>query len=166
MKITTLILLVVSLFAHGVAAELVTGSVDLPVTSGKPIHFSLPTGWKATVAGTKLVLLPPQGSPHIQLWAVMQTSVADAVSALPATIEGEVKQFKPTAINDLTLAGGAAKHVLADGVEVDDGDEARVEAFVFTVGKQVVVACAHGEGPGAADRRTELTAILTTAAAP
>lgn len=160
----TLALALIALSAIA-AAEPVTGSVELPAGAGAAVRFTLPEGWSAVVAGPKLVLLPPQRTPHIQVWSVAQPSLDAAVAALPATVADEVKQFAATASEDLTLAGAAAKHVTATGVEADDGDEATAECFVFSVAGHTLVACAHGEGDGPAKRRDELAAVLGTATA-
>ena len=154
----TAIILTLALTALGAAEPPATLALS---AGGKPVAAtSLPAGWKTAVAGEKITIIPAQGRPHIQVWPVAARTVAEAETGLDALIVSEVKEFKPTAKTDLTVAGKPARQLSGTGVEADDGDPGNAEVTLFSIGTQVFVLVSHGEGPGVADRHDDLAKLL------
>ena len=92
-------------------------------TDGKPVvTVTLPTGWSSVMSGEKMVLLPPGGAPHVQMWQLSAASVADAETNAATAIVSQVTEFKLTSATALTIAGNPARQLVGTGLEADDGD--------------------------------------------
>ncbi len=152
--------LILSIALAGAAEPAATLSL---VVAGKPVASSaLPAGWSTTATGDKLVIMPVQKRPHIQVWPVAATTVADAEKTISALIVSEVKEFAPNKREDLTVAGKAARFLAGPGVEADDGDPGNAEVTIFAVGTKVFVLVSHGEGTGPTERHGDLATVLAT----
>lgn len=153
-----------SVLLVGIAAAAETAVVT---ADGKPaVRFTLPAGWSSATSEQKLVLLPSGGAPHIQIWRLASSSVADAEKELATLVVSEVTKFKATSSSDLTVAGNPARQVIGTGEEADDGDPANAEVTVFTVSGKVYLLIAHGEGDGTKKKHGDVAAVLASATAP
>ena len=130
----------------------------------KPAIFTwtLPTGWTVQSTETKIVLFPTQKTPHIQIWAVGSSDVADAEKTISSLIVSEVKDFKVGTRSDLKIGETTARVLIGTGLEADDGDPSNAEVTIFPVGKQLYVLVAHGEGEGAKARHDDVKALVTS----
>ncbi len=137
--------------SHGAAVVTLTVAKDAKVTTteGK------------TVIDTKE---PPM---YLCIWVAPKAKTVDeAVQKVGEVIKSEFTDFKVKKTATVKVAGAEAKHLMGEGKEADDGDPGTAEVVVFAVGKNIVVACVHGEGEVAARERQPMLAVLKTAKAP
>jgi hypothetical protein len=103
---------------------------------------------------------------QVDIWLVADAkSVDDAMGKIPGQISSEFKDFKPTSMADLTVAGNPARRMMGTGTEADDGDPGSADVVVFKAGDHVFVACTHAEKIPP-DAPPMMMAILMTAKAP
>jgi hypothetical protein len=144
------------------AADEAGGPVSAEL-GGQTLQVVLPDGWKSSVNNEVLSLLPPQGTPHVQLWQVIgMTKLGEAAAQAQTLVVGQVKDFAVTNTTDLTVAGAPAKQLIGTGTEADDGDPSNAEITFFSVGGVFYVLCAHAEGDGIAERHADLIAVLAS----
>ena len=105
---------------------------------------------------------------YLHLWIVGGASnVTEGVSRVAEVIKGDVLNFKPSGVTNMTVCGADAKLLAGPGTEADDGDEGNAEVVVFTAGKgRTIVACIHGEGKIDPKEHRAMLAALQTAKAP
>ena len=144
-------------------AKTLTVSVDK-----KPaLTLQLGDGWTSKVKGDKTSISSPKIAVNIQLWPVPNAkTVAAAIALVPGMIASEVTDFKTVATKDITVAGTPGKQIIGTGTEADDGDPSNAEVFLFSVGGQVFLLCAHGEGDNAAKQHATILEMLATAKQP
>lgn len=104
----------------------------------------------------------PKSGVHIQVLALSQTSVDEAVKQVADLIKGQVTKFKVTETKDITVAGTAGKQLTGTGEEEDDGDPSNADIYVFSVDGKLYIICAHGEGDGAVKNRPVLATLLAS----
>jgi hypothetical protein len=149
----------------GCATEKNTAANRTSGVATPALSFQLPAGWKTAVKDARMQLIVPEKN-DVFVWPLADTAtVTAAMPKVSALIVGEVKNFKVTSQEDLTIAGSPAKHLVGTGVEADDGDPSNAEVYLFTVGRQVYLACVHGEGADAATLRPTVIKVLNTAKA-
>jgi hypothetical protein len=103
----------------------------------------------------------------LHIWAVPGAkTAADALPRAAEIIKGEFINFKPTATNDLEVAGSPAKQVTGSGNEADDQDPGNAVVVLFAAGGRAFAACVHGEFDDAFAARAPMLAALRTAHAP
>lgn len=104
---------------------------------------------------------------YLHVWPVMEAKTLDeAQSHLGDVIKGDVLKFVASVTNEITVAGSPARHLIGNGVEADDGDNATADVVIFAAGNRVFVACVHGEGNDASREREPMLNILRTARSP
>ena len=159
--------LIVGLLFGGITVAAYAQEKPLTVSAdGAPaLVLQIAQGAKVTVTGEHTVVQATNLTLH--LWPVSGVqSPSEALPRVPELIKGEFINYKPSATNDLTIAGVPAKHVLGKGNEADDGDPGGAEVVLFAVGKHVFAACVHGEFDDAARASKPMMAVLQTAKAP
>jgi hypothetical protein len=109
--------------------------------------------------GSVTVEMPKSGV-HLQVHALSQASVEDAVKQVADLIKGQVTKFKVTESKDITVAGSAGKQLTGTGEEEDDGDPSNADVYLFKVEGKVYLICAHGEGDGAVKSRPVIATLL------
>ena len=164
-------------FAWMLAALFAAGATQAWSEDGKAVTVSangqavlslqLPAGGSAKPAlGATVIAVPSQGL-SFEVWTVADAkAIADAIPRVADVIKPVFLGFKPSATNDLTIAGAPAKHLLSSGTEADDGDPGKAEVVLFAVGGRVFAASAHGEGDYASLHRKAMLDVLATAKAP
>jgi ABC-type Fe3+-hydroxamate transport system substrate-binding protein len=135
------------------------------VAKAPALSFQLPADWRSVADGAKTTIMIPNNNNVLVVLVPGADTVAAALPQAPALIVSEVKDFKVTSTKDLTIAGAPAKHLFGTGEEADDGDPSNAEVIVFSVGRQVYVACLHGEADAAANLRPRALKVLNTARA-
>jgi hypothetical protein len=128
------------------------------------LQLSVPKDAKITTKGTKTFIQAESVS--VYLWHIPKaTSVADVASRVGDIIKSEFLKLVPDDTKSLKVLDHVAKEVSGKGAEADDNDEGAAIAVVFTDGKNIYVACVHGEGDHASQERPELIKILDSAKA-
>ncbi len=162
-----------TIFALAVAAfcvgtqTLAANPLTVAVDTKPALSLQLPDNWSAKSKDGVTTIKAGKYEVHVQLWPVAKAkSVQEAMPMVAELIKGEVSDFKAGKAGNLTVAGGAAKHIVGTGTEADDGDPSNVEVYLFSVGGKVFLLCAHGEGHGAANARGDITKVLSTTAKP
>ena len=102
---------------------------------------------------------------HVQVWSMAKAAPADVLPKIAETVKPQVKDFKAVDTKDMTLAGSPGKHVVATGVEADDGDPAKVEVFVFKAGDKTYLFLAHSGEEDPAESRDAIVGVINTAKA-
>lgn len=103
----------------------------------------------------------------LHVWPVTGAkTVAEAQSRLGDVIKGDMLKFSATATNEITVAGSSARHLIGNGVEADDGDNATADIVIFSVGNRIFIACVHGEGNDVSEEREPMLKMLQTARSP
>lgn len=72
------ILLAIILFTVNVSVSIAADTAAITADGKAVVTVTLPTGWSSVMSDEKTVLLPPGGAPHVQIWHVSATSVAEA----------------------------------------------------------------------------------------
>ena len=140
--------------------------LNVSVSEQPALKLQLPEGWSSKSKNETTELSSPL-EVHVQLWNVPNAkSVKESLPRVGEIITGEVIDFKVVEAKDITVAGAAAEHIIGTGTEADDGDPSNVEVFLFSVGRNVFLVCAHGEGKGATKARSAILAMLATATKP
>ncbi|MEO5712761.1 MAG: hypothetical protein ABIT37_04665 [Luteolibacter sp.] len=148
-------------FCSAIAAEAGT-PLNVPSVDKKSgITLQLSEGWKnyASKDGSVTIDVPMSGV-HIQVWALSEATVDDAIKNVADLIKGQVTKFKVTETKPITVAGAPGKQLTGTGEEADDGDPANAEVYLFTVDGKVFMVCAHGEGDGSVKNRPLLATLL------
>lgn len=97
----------------------------------------------------------------LHVWPVTGAKTVDeAQGRLGDVIKGDVLKFSATATNAITVAGSPARHLIGNGVEADDGDNATADIVIFSVGNRIFIACVHGEGNDASKEREPMLKML------
>ncbi len=152
-----------ALCVHAGAAEATT-PLSVPSADKKSgITLELHEGWKtyATKDGGTTVEVPKSGV-NIQVWALSQASLDDAVKQVTELVKGQVTHFKLTETKPVTVAGTDGKMLVGTGEEADDGDPSNAEVYLFAIEGKVYMICAHGEGDIATKSRAILPALLAS----
>ncbi len=163
MRPTLFASLLAGIFCCAQAAE---STRRLPVPSADKksgITLDLQEGWKTDPSkdgGTTIEV--PRSGVHIQVWALADATVDDAVKEVPELIKGQVTGFKLTRTQPVTVAGSTGKQLTGTGEEADDGDPANAEVYLFAVEDKVYMICSHGEGDIATKGKTLLPALLAS----
>ena len=145
------------------AAETTT-SLSVPSADMKTtIALQLPEGSKTFRSKNGTVSIDvPKCSANIQVWALSNATVDEAVKQVADLVKGQVTHFKVTGSKAITVAGNAGQQVTGTGEEADDGDPSSADVYLFRVDGKVFVICAHGEGDNSVKSRATLTAILAS----
>ena len=145
-------------------AETTTTSLSVPSADKKAgITLQLPVGSKTYVCKDGSVSIDaPKASAHIQVWALSQSSVEDAVKQVADLVKSQVTKFKVTESKTIRVAGADGKQLTGTGDEADDGDPSNADVYLFTVEGKVFMICAHGEGDSSVKSRATLTAMLAS----
>jgi hypothetical protein len=97
----------------------------------------------------------------IYIWHVPGAkSVEDALPKVGEVIKHEFVKYAIASTESMKVAGHEAKHLEGKGEEGDDNDPGTADVVVFTDGKNVFVACVHGERDEAAKERPGLLKVL------
>ena len=148
-----------------VAAWAGDGSAVLSVDGKPALVLQAPSAAKIISSNGYVNIRTTNMSLHV--WVVADAKVVgDALPRAADLIRSEFVKFKPSATNDLDIAGAAAKLVKGPGNEADDGDPGNAELVFFEAGDSVFVGCVHGEFDDAARERAPMLAVLKTARAP
>lgn len=125
------------------------------------VTLPLLEGWKTSVAkdGSMAIEVPRSGV-HLQIAALGNLTVEDAVGHAPELIKGQVTHFKVTETKPITVAGAAGTVLTGTGEEEDDGDPSNAEVYFFTIEGKVFMLCAHGEGDGTVKNRELIATLL------
>ena len=103
----------------------------------------------------------------LYVWPVPGAKTIDEAQArLAGVIKGDVLKFAASATNEITVAGSRARHLIGNGVEANDGDDATADVVIFAAGSRIFVACVHGEGNDAPNEREPMLKMLQTARSP
>lgn len=139
-------------------------SLTVPSADKKTsITMNLSDGWKTSHSKDDSITIDvPMSGVHIQVWALNQTSVDEAVKQVVDLIKGQVTQFTITETKTVSVAGADGKQLTGTGEEADDGDPSNAVVYLFAVEGKVFMICAHGEGDGTVKNRALLTALLAS----
>ena len=139
-------------------------NLTVSVAGAPTLVLRIPKDANVTVTGNHTVIQNPNTTFH--LWSLADSKTPEeALPHLQEIIKGEFINFKPTATNDMVIAGNPARHVSGTGNEADDGDPGAAELVFFSAGKHVFAACAHGEFDDALRRSKIMLVVLKTAKA-
>ena len=168
MKILKTTLLVAFVFAAFCTFAFAAEQGPYVVKSGgaKVLALKLPKGCEAEVQGDKTIFADRTQKPkfEFQLWVIPGTkTVKDVVNGIGEVIKSEFLELKLKAVEDVKVANGPGKLIVASGVEADDGDPGNAKILVFHKGKNVFVACVHGEGDYAATHYEAMLSMLKMA---
>lgn len=142
-------------------------SIAIPAKGAAAFTVTAPAGWSAAAgADGSTTLIPAEKRPHIQVWAVDKKDIDQAVADLATILVPQVKDFVATQRSEITVAGAKALLLVGTGTEADDGDPSNAQVTVFTAAGKVWILVSHGEGPGAAERATDVAALLKSVAKP
>ena len=140
-------------------------TVTILADNAPVLELAAPAEAKITPMKDKTVIQTTNMFLHV--WPVARAKTVDEAQArLGDVIKGDVLNFAPTATNTITVAGMPARHLIGNGLEADDGDNATADIVVFVVGQQAFVACVHGEGNDASHERGPMLKMLQTARSP
>ncbi len=142
-------------------------AADVTVLTGDgadAVTLDLPSDWKVWPDPGIARIEVPDHAPHLELHRLRDvTDPAAVVDRVPALIVGAVTGFMVGHKESLIIAGRPAIRLIGTGTEADDGDPANAEVVLFSVAGKTLMLVAHGEGEGAAKRRSDLATMLTTA---
>ena len=129
------------------------------------LELAVPPEAKVTPVKDKTVIQTTNMFLHV--WPVTGAkTVNEAQIRLGDVIKDDVLKFSASATNEITVAGSPARHLIGNGVEADDGDNATADVVIFAVGNRIFVACVHGEGNDASREREPMLKMLQTARNP
>ena len=127
------------------------------------ITLQLSEGWKTYPSkdGSVTIEMPKSGV-NVQVFALSQVSIDEAVKQVADLIKGQVTKFKLTETKEISVAGTPGKQLTGPGEEEDDGDPSNADVYLFSVEGKVYMICAHGEGNGAVKNRPVITTLLAS----
>jgi hypothetical protein len=167
MKGTGMRNIIVGLLLTGIASLVSAQEKAVTISAGGAPALVLHVAQNAEVTATESRTVVKAKDLTLYLWPV--SGVKTPTEALPRVadlIKSEFVNFKPSATNELSIAGAPAQRVIGKGNEADDGDPGAAEVVLFTTGKQVFAACIHGEFDDAARASKPMMAVLQSAKAP
>jgi len=148
------------MFARVVAAQETNLTI---VAGGTPaMSIKIPQSANVTVTGDHTVVQTKETTFHIWSLDKLKTS-EEALPQISDIIKAEFVNFKPDTTNQMTVADAPALHISGKGNEADDGDPGAAQIVLFTAGKHVFAACAHGEFDDAVRRSKEMMKMLKSA---
>ncbi len=104
---------------------------------------------------------------RIYIWHVPPAkTVADVIPAVGEEIKSEFLSYVVATTETIKVAGEPAKYLKGKGEEADDNDPGTADVVIFSVGKNIFVACVHGEHEEAAKERPAFLKVLESVAAP
>lgn len=139
-------------------------SLSVPSSDKKTgITLQLSEGWKTYPSkdGSVTIEMPKSGV-NVQVFALSQASIDEAVKQVADLVKGQVTKFKLTETKEITVAGTPGKQLTGTGEEEDDGDPSNADIYLFSVEGKVYLICAHGEGNGAVKNRPILATLLAS----
>jgi hypothetical protein len=139
-------------------------NVTIRAAGAPSFILKVPAGANVTSTDEHTVVQTTETTFH--LWKLNVKTPDEALPRISEIIKGEFVNLKPSATNDLKILGGTARQVSGKGNEADDGDPGATEVVLFTAGKHVFAACAHGEFDDAARRSKVMLAMLKNAKLP
>jgi hypothetical protein len=157
MKLNHILLSLALLTSAAFAAETKDITIDV---AGKPaLKASVPKEATVTAKGEETTV-QTKGL-IIYVWHVPGVkSVDDALPKVNEVIKHEFVKYAVSSTESMKVAGHEAKHLEGKGEEGDDNDPGTADVVVFTDGKNVFVACVHGEKDEAAKERPGLLKVL------
>jgi hypothetical protein len=135
----------------------VGGETELKLTVPKEVEVTT-KGGETTIhsQGLWIYLWRPAGA----------KTVAEVVPHVGDVIKGQFVKYVVESTDSIKVAGHEAKHLKGKGEEADDNDPGTADVVIFSEGKNVFVACVHGERDEAAKERPALLRALESIKAP
>ena len=135
------------------------------LAGGTPVlALKIPQDANVTVTGEHTVVQTKETTFHVWSLASLKTP-EEALPRITEIIKGEFVNFKPESTNKILVADAPALHISGKGNEADDGDPGGAQIVLFTAGKHVFAACAHGEFDDAIRRSKQMMIVLKSAKA-
>jgi hypothetical protein len=139
-------------------------NIIISVAGTPALVLKMPQAADVTVEGAHTVIRTTETTFH--LWSLTNRTTDEVLPRITEIIKGEFVNYKPSVTNDIVIAGRPARHISGKGNEADDGDPGAADVVLFTTGKHVFAACAHGEFDDAVRRSKHMMVALKSAETP
>jgi hypothetical protein len=161
MRISTITFALSTLTGFAAAQET---NLTISVSGTPVLALRIPQDANVTVTGDHTVVQTKETTFHV--WSLSSLKTAgEALPRVTEIIKGEFVNFKPEATNEIVVADAPARHISGKGNEADDGDPGAAQIVLFSAGKHVFAACAHGEFDDAIRRSKLMMIVLKSAKA-
>jgi len=154
---------VIMSFAYCAVAEERTIAV---LADKEPVlELTVPANAQVTLIKDKTVIQTT--NMFLYVWPVAGARTLDEAQArLDEIIKVDVLKFSASVTNSITMADSPARHLIGNGLEADDQDNATADVVIFKVGNRLFIACVHGEVNEASKEREPMLKVLHTARLP
>jgi len=129
------------------------------------LELTVPVDAQITLIKDKTVIQTT--NMFLYVWPVAGAKTLDeAMARLDDVIKSDVLKFSASVTNQIALADSPARHLIGNGLEADDQDDATADVVIFKAGNRFFIACVHGEVNEASKEREPMLKVLRTARSP